>query len=85
VKILIFEIFYDKKYEGSGKEKGMPIEIGTNWPLMAITPPKENALQKETHVNVPANNPKASVILDKGTELESNTFWEKGTFLDFYI
>jgi len=63
----------------------MPIEIGNNWPLMAITPSKENALQKQPHATVPSNNPSDSVILDKAIELESNTSWEKGTFIDFYI
>jgi hypothetical protein len=52
---------------------------------MAITPSKENILQKESTVNLPSRNPKDSILLENGIELESNTFWEKGTFIDFYI
>ena len=85
MKVLIFEIFYAKNSKDSDKRTRMSIEIGTNWPLMAIPPSKQNALQKESYTNVPSNNPSDSVILNKVIELESNTFWEKGTFIDLYI
>lgn len=63
----------------------MAIKIDNNWPVMAITPPKENVLQKESTANLPSRNAKDSIILENPIELESNTFWEKGTFIDFYI
>jgi len=63
----------------------MAIEIGNNLPLMAISPPKESGLQKESAANLRSRNPRDSVILDNRIELETNAFWEKGTFIDFYI
>ena len=63
----------------------MSIEIGNNWPVMAIISPKGNTLQKESIANLPSQNPQDSVIPVNRIEPESNTFWEKGTFIDIYI
>jgi len=82
---LIFEIFYDKNIEKHGKEIRMSIEIDNNFPLMAISIPKANALQKESTSGLPSKNPQDSIILDNMIEPEPNNFWEKGTFIDLYI
>ena len=63
----------------------MAIEIGNNWPVMAITLPKENPLQKKSTTDLSSQNSRDSVILDDRTGPESNAFLEKGTFIDFYI
>ena len=63
----------------------MKIEIGNNWPLMVMAVPKEKALQKESTAHLATQDPRDSVILDHRIERESNTFYEKGTFIDFYI
>ena len=62
----------------------MSIEVGNNWPLMVIVPPKDNALQKSSIANLPLQNPQDFVVLDNPVELESDTFWEKGTFVNIY-
>jgi len=63
----------------------MAIEIGNNWPVMAITLPKENPLQRKSTTDLSFQNSRDSVILDDRTGPESDGFWEKGTFIDFYI
>lgn len=63
----------------------MTIEIGNNWPVMAVIPPKGNYPQKESTANFPLQNPEDSAIPVNRIEHESNTFWEKGTFLDIYV
>ena len=63
----------------------MTIEISNNWPVMAILPPKGIAPHKESTANLPSRNPEDSVILVNRKEPESNSFWEKGTFIDIYI
>jgi hypothetical protein len=52
---------------------------------MAIVPLKDISLQKNLSANLPSQNPRDFVILDNPIELESDTFWEKGTFIDIYI
>jgi len=63
----------------------MAIEIGSNWPVVAVTLPKENPLQKKSTPDLSSRDSRDSVVLDNRIEPESNTFWEKGTFIDFYI
>ena len=63
----------------------MAIEIGTNWPVMAVTPPNENPPQKRSIPGSSLQNPEDSIVMDGRIELESNAPWEKGTFVDFYI
>jgi len=68
-----------------GKELRMSIEIDNNFPLMAISLPKLNTLQKESTSDLPSKNSQNSVILNNMIEPEPNNFWEKGTFIDLYI
>ena len=82
---MIFEIFYDKRLEKHGKEIKMSIEIDNNFPLMAISLPKLNTLQKKSTSDLPSKNSQNSVILNNMIEPEPNNFWEKGTFIDLYI
>jgi len=63
----------------------MTIEIGNNWPLTVIVPPKDTALQKSSIADLPSQNPRDSVVLDNPVALESDGSWEKGTFIDLYI
>ena len=62
----------------------MTAEVGNNWPLMVIVTPKESVHQKSSNVNLPSQNPQNFVVMDNPVELESDTFWEKGTFVDIY-
>ena len=62
----------------------MSIEIDNTFPLTPIAPPKLNTLQKESASYLPSKNSQNSIILDNMIEPESNTIWEKGTFLDIY-
>jgi len=62
----------------------MAIEIDSNWPLMVVTSPRESTLQKKSSAHLPSLNPKDSVIPGNGIELESDTSWEKGMFIDLY-
>jgi len=68
-----------------GKELRMSIEIDNNFPLMAISLPKLNTLQKESTSDLPSKNSQNSVILNNMIEPEPNNFWEKGIFIDLYI
>jgi hypothetical protein len=61
----------------------MTLEIGNNWPLAAITFPKETTLQAKS-----LTNPAALLIQPRNQvetmEPDSNTPWEKGMFIDIY-
>ncbi|MEE9610137.1 MAG: hypothetical protein V3W19_02740 [Desulfatiglandales bacterium] len=61
----------------------MAIIIDNSWPLMVVSPAKESALQKQS-ATPPSKDPQDSVFLDNGIELESDTFLEKGAFIDVY-
>lgn len=63
----------------------MTIEVVNNWPLPVIVPPKDTALQKNPIADLPSQNSRDFVVSDNPVELESDTFWEKGTFVDIYI
>ena len=63
----------------------MAIEIGNNWALMPITPPKQNTLQEKLAAGPPSQDSQDPVIRAERIEPETTTFWEKGTFVDVYI
>ncbi|UCG67028.1 MAG: hypothetical protein JSW12_08590 [Deltaproteobacteria bacterium] len=63
----------------------MAIEIGNNWPLMPITPSKQNTLQERLATGPPSQDSQDSVMRAERIEPETTTFWEKGTFVDVYI
>ena len=63
----------------------MTIEVSNNLPLTAIVPLRNISLQKNSSANLPSQNPRDFVILDNPIELESDTFREKGRFIDIYI
>ena len=63
----------------------MTVEVSNNLPLMPIVPLKDISLHKNLSANLQSQNPRDFVILDNPIELESDTFREKGTFIDIYI
>ena len=61
----------------------MALEIGNNWPVTAVTFPKENTLQAKSNTE-PATlliHPRSRV---ETVEPDPNTPWEKGMFIDIY-
>ena len=63
----------------------MTIEVGNNWPLTVIVPPKESALQKNSIADLSSQNHRDSVVFDNPVVLESNGLREKGKFIDIYV
>jgi len=63
----------------------MTIDIVHSWPLMAIPTPGEKAVQEKSAADPPSQHVMDSTIHVTRIESESTTFWEKGTFIDFYI
>jgi len=63
----------------------MNIEVVNNWPLPVIVQPRDTVLQKNPIADPPSRNSRDFVVPDNPVELESDTFWEKGTFVDIYI
>ena len=63
----------------------MSIEVVNNWPLSVIVPPKDTAIQKNSIADLPSQNSQDFAASDNPVELESDSFWEKGTFVDIYI
>ena len=63
----------------------MAIEIGNNWALIPITPPKQNALQEKLAAGPPSQDSQDPVMRTERIEPETTTFWEKGAFIDFYV
>jgi len=63
----------------------MTIEVVNNWPLPVIVPPKDTALQKSPIADLPSQDSPDFVVLDNPVVLESDMFWEKGSFIDIYI
>jgi hypothetical protein len=61
----------------------MAAEISSNWPITAVTFPKENTLQAK-----PGTNAEILPIQLRNRvetiEPDSNTTWEKGMFIDIY-
>ncbi len=63
----------------------MNIELVNNWPLVLVPLPREKALQNESTAPISAQNHTNPVILNNVSEIESNEFWAKGSFIDIYI
>ena len=63
----------------------MNIEVANNWPLALVPLPRERALQNEFTAPVSSQNHPNSAILNNVSEIESNTFRAKGSFIDIYI
>ena len=63
----------------------MNIDAANNWPLMVVALPGDKALQNESMPWIFFRKHKRPVILNNGSEKESNKFREKGSFIDIYI
>ena len=61
----------------------MALEIGNNWPVAAVTFPKENTLQAKSGTN-PAALPIQPRNQVQTMEPDPDTPWEKGMFIDIY-
>ena len=61
----------------------MALEIGNNWPVTAVTFPKETTLQAKSGAN-PAELPIQPRNQVEPVEPDPNTPWEKGMFIDIY-
>ena len=68
-----------------GKGVRLTIDIENKWPLIVATLPGEKALQKELTPNLPSRYPQKPIVMDNGVKLKSDTFWEKGSFVDIYV
>ena len=64
----------------------MNVEAANNWPLMLVPLPKERTIQNEFIVATisPQHRPNPE-ILNNVSEIESNGFWAKGSFIDIYV
>ena len=62
----------------------MSAEIRDYLPLIVIPPSQENCLQNKVHTPMPSLDLQDSVLPGNMLEPESNTLWEKGTFIDIY-
>ena len=61
----------------------MTLEIGSNWPVTAVSFPKETTLQGKSYMNLaalPIQPPNHVEVM----ETDSSTPWEKGMFIDIY-
>ena len=63
----------------------MNIEVTNNWPLALVPLPREKALQNDFTAPISHQNHPNSTILSHVSEIESNEFWAKGSFIDIYI
>jgi hypothetical protein len=61
----------------------MALEISDNWPVTAVTFPKENTLQAKSDTK-PATLPVQPCNQVETLEPDSNSLWEKGMFIDLY-
>jgi len=61
----------------------MALEIGNNWPVAAVSLPKETALQAKSHTD-PAVLPIQPRNRVDAMESDSSTSWEKGMLIDIY-
>ena len=63
----------------------MNVEVVNNWPLVLVPLPREKALQNEFIAPIsPQNHPNPTFFANV-SEIESNEFWAKGSFIDIYI
>ena len=63
----------------------MNIEVANNWPLVLVPLPGEKTLQNEFTALISPQNHSNPTILNHVSEIESNGFWAKGSFIDIYI
>jgi hypothetical protein len=63
----------------------MNIDVTNNWPLALIPLPREKTLQNELTAPISAQKHQNPAILNNVSEIESNEFWAKGSFVDVYI
>ena len=63
----------------------MKIENGNNWPLTVMALPKDKALRRESTAYLATEDPRDAIIPHHRIGRESDTFYEKGTLIDFYI
>jgi len=63
----------------------MNIEVANNWPLMLVPLPREKVLQNDFTSPISPQNHPNSIIFNNVSEIESNEFWAKGSFIDIYI
>ena len=63
----------------------MNIEFTNNWPLMLVPLPREKALQNEVTAPISSKNQPNPTMLNNVSEINSNEFWAKGSFIDVYI
>ena len=63
----------------------MTNEIGNIYPLIVVSQEGKKAIQKVASPHLPYQNPQKQAALDNRIELESDTFGEKGMFVDIYI
>jgi len=61
----------------------MSAEISSNWPVTAVTFPKENTLQAKSGTS-PGAVPIQPCKQVEAMEPDSNTQWEKGMLIDIY-
>jgi hypothetical protein len=63
----------------------MNIEVSNNWPLVLVSLPREKALQNEFTAPIFSQNHTNPTIFNNVSEIKSNEFWAKGSFIDIYI
>jgi hypothetical protein len=63
----------------------MNIDAVTNWPLVLVPWPREKVLQNDFTTPISSQNHTNPTILNNVSEIESNEFWAKGSFIDIYI
>jgi hypothetical protein len=63
----------------------MNIDVVNNWPLVLVPWPGENVLQNDSTTPISSQNHTNPKILNNVSEIESNEFWAKGSFIDIYI
>jgi hypothetical protein len=73
----------DKKGESHCRGVSMSLEITNNWPVTAVSFPKETTLQAKSYTN-PAALPIQLPNHLEAMEPDSSTPWEKGMFIDIY-
>ena len=61
----------------------MALQIGNNWPVTAVSFPKETTLQAKSDTNL-SSVPIRSLNQVEAMEPDPSTPWEKGMFIDIY-
>jgi len=63
----------------------MNIDVVNNWPLVLVPWRREKVLQNDFTTPISSQNHTNPTILNNVSEIESNEFWAKGSFIDIYI